>query len=276
MSDEEPGTVHIGSRGSVRDNLREIYEYRSTFYSLVRNQLFGRYKNSILGFAWHFINPLIMMVVYYVAFTTIRTGGAIPDRWLFMAAALFGFNYLTGALTGGCSCILGNASTVKKMYFPREILILSQATTNFIITLIGYAFVIAAAVIIGHHLDYLALLFIFPLLLLTFLFGVGIMLITSSITVYVRDFQYALGSISMVFFFMTPMFYIAEEAKGLLADVIWWNPFTYFVELYHDILYWGQSPHLTYVLVCTALTAVVLIAGYLIFDRLKHGFTERL
>ena len=257
-------------------DLKEIYDSRSILRSLVAKNLYGKYRNSLLGFAWNFITPLILMILYYIIFTEIRADTGIENRWVFLSTAIFLFTFLTHCITGGTGAFIGNAGMIKKMYFPKEILVLSNAISSMIVCLIGYAIVLIALVVTSYPLDWPCLLFLLPLLALAFVFGIGCIFFLSSIAVYVRDIQYALGSIGIALFIMTPMRYMASEATGILSVLIWYNPLTYYVEFVHDILYFGQMPSMFYSITCTVLAFAMLIVGYAVFRKLRHGFVKRL
>jgi ABC-2 type transport system permease protein len=261
---------------SVHRDFREIYDSRSILRSLVAKNLYGKYRNSFLGFAWNFITPLILMILYYIIFTEIKTSTSIENRWVFLSTAIFLFTFLTHCITGGTGAFTGNAGMIKKMYFPREILVLANAISSMIVCLIGYGIVLVTLVITSYPLDWICALLLLPLLALSFVFGVGCIFFLSSIAVYVRDIQYALGSIGIALFIMTPMRYMASEATGVLSVLIWYNPLTYYVEFVHDILYFGQMPSAFYAFMCIALASMVLIIGYIVFRKLRHGFVKRL
>ena len=108
-----------------KNEIKEIYDSRNIIRSLVGKNLFGYYKNSALGFVWHFVMPTVMMIVYYVVFTEIRTV-PIPNFWIFMASALFPFTFMLSNLSGGAGSVVANAAMIKKMYFPKEILVFSN------------------------------------------------------------------------------------------------------------------------------------------------------
>jgi len=273
--EDSKGAVSVRRRNNFRDDLREIYESRNVLRSLISKNLFGRYKNSVLGFGWHFIMPVIMLIVYYVVFTQIRVS-PIPDFWVYIAAGIFPFSFMISNLTGGAGTILGNSGMVKKMYFPREIIVLAYVISNFIVMVIGYTislFIIAAT---GYSLKWESLLILPIVLILMAVFTIGYVLLFSSMTVYVHDIQYALNSMSMVFFFMTPMYFMADSISGILRNVIWLNPFTYYIEAFHSAVYFGEIPELKILLACTVLSLVSLMLGLIVFRRLKRGFAERL
>lgn len=258
-----------------RNELREIHQSRTILRSLITKNLFGRYRNSFLGFGWHFAMPIVMILVYYVAFTEIRTS-SIPDFWIFIASGIFPFSFMMSNLTGGAGIIVSNSGMVKKMYFPREILVFAHVISNFIVMAIGYCVILVAMVVSGHSFDLTALAVLPILLVLMAIFSTGYALFFSSITVYVRDIQYILTSISMVFYFLTPMYFLAKEATGVLSTVIWFNPFTYFIESFHSIVYSATFPDIGLLFMCTIIAFVSLVIGYAVFGRLKKGFAERL
>lgn len=254
--------------------MKEIYQSRNILRSLVVKNLFGKYRNSFLGMFWHFITPLLMLAVYYIAFTEIKHND-MSDFWIYLTSGLFPFSYMLSNLIGGSTSITGNAGMIKKMYFPREILVLSQTISSFIVMLIGFCVVIVAILLSGHSIGYSILLF--PIfLILMFIFVTGYVLLFSSITTYVRDMQYVLNALNMVFFFMTPMYFTVGSASGLLGIIIWINPFTYFIEVFHHILYWGTMPNESLIFATIVLSIGSVIVGSVVFNKLKKGFAEKL
>ena len=259
---------------SVSDEIRSIYASRNILKSLIVKNIFGRYKNSFLGILWHFIVPLTMLFVYYVVFTQIRIG-SIPDFWIYISSALFPFTFMTSNLTGGASCVVNNSSMIKKMYFPRELIVLAQVTSSMIIMLIGYSVVLVLVAFLGQglSLSWICLPFIFFVM---FIFVLGYTLFFSSIIVYMRDVQHFLNSISIVFFFITPMYFLIDSIDGFFRCIVEINPFTCFVEMFHQIVYYGHFPDLTFLIIGFSISFISLIGGYLVFNKLKRGFVERL
>ncbi|WP_400219649.1 ABC transporter permease [Methanomethylophilus alvi] len=257
-----------------KDEIREIYESRNILKALVVKNLIGRYRNSVLGFGWHFIMPIVMMCVYHLVFSQIRVS-PIDDFWVYLSSGLFAFNYMTSNLVSGSSVLVSNSGMIKKMYFPREILVLSQVISSFIIMMIGYALVLAITMLVGFNLTFNILLL--PLVFISiFVFVTGYVLVFSALTVYVRDVQYFLSSISMVFFFLTPMYFTVDSIGGMLQTVVWLNPFTYYVETCHDILFYGCLPDSGILMMLVVLPLVSIFIGIVVFRKLRVGFAERL
>ena len=261
---------------TLKSELKEIYDSRNVLRSLVAKKLYGKYRNSFLGFAWNFITPLVLMLMYYIIFSEIRGDGGIENRWVFISTAIFLFTFLSHCITGGTGVFTGNAGLIKKMYIPKEILILSNAISSMIVCIIGYTIVLLSLIISGYPLNWMCLAALPILLVLSFIFGIGCMFFLSSIAVYVRDIQYALGSVGIALFVLTPMRYMASSATGILSIIIWYNPLTYYIETVHDLLYWGELPCTYYIMMCSLLAAVMLLGGYAVFWVLKNGFVKRL
>ncbi len=260
----------------ILQELKLVVDSRNILFSLIKKNLFGKYKNSVAGFAWHFIMPLIMLVVYYIVFTEIRTS-VIPDFWVYLTSALFPFFFMITNLTAGSGTIVVNSGMIKKMYMPRELFVIAQVISSLIIMLIGYSIVLFSILLSGYDLNWLSLLYLIPLILFMTVFVVGYVLFFSSITVYVRDVQHILTSLNMVFFVMTPMYFLPDAISGVLSSLIWFNPFTYYVEAYHAIVYFGQFPDLLLSCMCIVILPVLsLVIGSITFYRLEGGFAERM
>lgn len=263
------------SSEEIRNNLREVYASRNILRSLVVKDLFGRYRNSALGFLWHFVHPLAMLAVYYIVFTQIRSS-PIPDFWVYLASGIFPFSFMTSNLSAGAGTVVQNAGMVKKMYFPREILVLAHVISNFVIMVLGYAAALAIIVLSGYPLQPIPMALLPFILILMAAFTAGYVFLFSSLTVYSRDVQYILGSLTMVFYFLTPMYFLPSDASGMLSSVISLNPFSYYVEALHSVVYFGEIPEMKVLAMCLVLPVLSLAVGLAVFRRLKRGFAERL
>ena len=259
---------------TIKVKLTELYESRNIIKALVVKNLIGNYRNSFLGFAWNFVMPLVLLCMYYVIFSQIRTT-YIADFWIYLAAGIFPFNYMVNNVTSGSVCLVNNAQMIKKMYFPREAIVLSHVITTFIIMLIGYAVILVAIAITGYGFGVSAILL--PVLFfLSFFFTLGYVLILSSITVYLRDVHHFLSSVSVIFFFVTPLYFTLDSISGLFSIIVRLNPFTYFVESYQQIIFYKAIPDMSLLLTTCLITCISFISGIIVFEKIKKGFAERL
>ena len=251
------------------------------FFELVKKDFKGKYRNSVLGYLWHIINPLSTIIVFGIVFTTIITGRAIEDYWIYLPIGMLAWSFFAASLEHSTNCLVRNHNLVNKMYFPREILVFSSVVTNLIVFLISYCILIAI-IPIGNVLNLSAVELnpiVFPLIpviiLLETIFVIGLGLMLSALNVYRRDVSYGVGIIVFLWMWLTPIIYI--RGRTSLLDVInQYNPMTYFIESFHSLLYYGTFPALLDFLLCVVMAFVALAAGLLIFKRLEPRFSEKL
>ena len=128
--------------------LKEIYDYRQMVFSLVKKDLRGRYKGSVLGFMWTFINPLLQLVVYTVVFSLILKTN-IERYYLYLFVALIPWIFFSASLTGGSASIVAQKDLVKKIYFPRQVIPISYVTSSFVNMLLSFIVVFIVIIFSG-------------------------------------------------------------------------------------------------------------------------------
>ena len=255
--------------------LRELYEYRTMIASLVRRDLRGRYKGSVLGFLWTFVNPLLQFFVYTLVFSVILKSN-IDKYYLFLFVALIPFLFFSSSLTGGATAVLNQKDMVKKIYFPREVLPIAYVTTCFVNMLFCFVIVFAVVFFSGVRLNPMGLLCLPLVMLVEYIIALGIAFITSAVTVYFRDLEHILGIVSMLWMYMTPVMYEPSIVPEQLQPVFQLHPMTYIVNAYRTILYHGGVPDFMQLLYGFLLGLALLAAGLLVFGKLKKHFAEEL
>ncbi len=212
---------------TARKTLKEYYEYRGILKSLIKKNLFGRYNNPLISFSWHFVLPFMIMGTYYLVFNTIRVG-SVPEFWVYMSSGLFPFIFMMDNLNRSPGIVIANSEIMKKTYFPRSMLAVSEIISSFIIMLIGYIFVIVGMIVIGYEIN--SSIIALPLIILPMgIFVLGYVLFLSSINVFLNDIKYLVNTLSIVFYFITPLFFTMNDVSGILYNVIAINPFAYYV-----------------------------------------------
>ena len=255
------------------ETIKEIWSYRSMIQSLVHKDLRGRYKASVLGFLWTFIVPLCQLLVYTVVFSVIMRSN-VEKFYLYLFVALIPWNFFSACLTGGSSCILQQHSLVNKIFFPREVVPISYVTSAFVNMLYCEIVVIAVALFSGVQFSFLGLCCLPLVMLVEYLFALGITLIVSAIDVYFRDLEHILGILSMAWMFLTPIMYDLSIVPEKLRPVFNLNPMTSIITAYRDILYRGSVPKLSTLCVAAGIGVFFLAVGFLVFGRLKRRFSE--
>lgn len=110
---------------------RQIYQYRELLLTNVKKDIRGKYKGSVLGVIWSFLNPLLQVFVYYLVFPYLL-GNVIPNYLIYLITGLIPWTFFLSTVTGGTRCIKDNAGIIKKVYFPREILMISQVLSGLV------------------------------------------------------------------------------------------------------------------------------------------------
>lgn len=255
--------------------LKEIYAYREMIFSLVRRDLKGRYKGSALGFLWTFINPLLQLGVYTLVFSVIMRNG-IEEYYLFLFVALIPWIFFSTSLSGGSSCIWAQQDMVKKIYFPREVLPIAFVTSQFVNMLLCFLVIFGVLLVSGKGLNLIAILYLPLIMLVEYMLALSVAMISSAVTVYLRDVEYILGILTMAWQFLTPIMYSVEQVPEELKGVFNLNPMTPVIIAYRDILYYKQTPKMETLLHAAVLGMTLLVVGMCVFSKLKKHFAEEL
>ncbi len=255
-------------------HIKELYAYREMFKNLVLKELRARYKGSILGFLWTFINPLMMLVVYSVVFSFV-TRASIEHYPMFLFVGLLPWNYLQTSVMMGNSSIVNNSNLIKKIYFPRVILPLAVVVSNLINYILGLFILIPALFIFKIQLTTALIAFPVVLLVQTILVT-ALTLLVAAANVYFRDLEHISGVLMMAWFFLTPILFplsiIPNEAKPYFAL----NIMAPVVEAYQAIFFYGHFPDFNNLGRMAALFICILFVSYALFQRLQKNFAEEL
>ncbi|CAA7599573.1 ABC transporter integral membrane type-2 domain protein [Acididesulfobacillus acetoxydans] len=253
--------------------LRELYAYREMYKNMVKRNLRTRYKASFFGFLWTFINPLLQLVVYSVVFSTIMRMN-IKNYPMFLFVVLLPWIFFANTTQEATGLIVSNNNIIKKVYFPREILPLASTTAGLVN--LGLSFLIAFVALLLFRIPLTLSLAALPLvMILEFIFTLGVSLLVAAITVYFRDVEHIWGILMMAWFYLTPIVYPLNVAPGKYLKYLFLNPMVTLTEAYRDILYYGVFPYFPGLGVFALMSCFVLVFGYLVFRRLSKGFAEQ-
>ncbi len=231
-----------------------------------------RYKNSIFGFLWGMMNPLIYLVIFSVVFSN-----AFPtlDRYpLYALTGLMFWIYFSSSTIQVIESIINNAGVLKSINVPTIAFPLSAqlaSLMNFGLSLIPF---IGLMFWFGLRIGW-ETLFFFPFLLLFSSFTFGFSLILSSLNVYFRDMHLAWTSFMPAIFYASPIAYTADLIPQKLMWIIKLNPLFYFINGLRDVLYYNQLPSLNLCFILILLGTVPLTIGYFLFKNLEKGFVSQ-
>ncbi len=253
---------------------REIYAYREMYKNMVKRNLRTRYKASFFGFLWTFINPLLQLVVYSVVFSSIMRMN-VAHYPMFLFVVLLPWIFFASTTQEAASLIVSNSNIVKKVYFPREILPLASVTAG--IVNLGLSFIIALIALLLFHIPLTPSLIALPLVMvIEFIFTLGVSLVVSAVNVYFRDVEHIYGILIMAWFYLTPIVYPLNFVPVKYLNYLFLNPMVTLMEAYRDILYYGIFPYFPGLGMFTLMSIGILVFGYLVFIRLSRGFAEQI
>lgn len=252
--------------------LKNLYNYRELLKSNIKKDIRGKYKGSFLGILWSFVNPLLMTLVYAIVFPFILKSGE-PNYVTFIVIAILPWNWFTTAISQGTFCVLANAGIIKKVYFPREILPVSVAISGLVNYFISIPIILLFLLFSGIGFSW-NLLFLPIIAIIQFILILGIIFITSSINVYIRDAEYIINFFVTMLFYATPVLYSTTLFPEKFRWVLYLNPMTTIINSYRDILFYQQLPNISALLIVFVSSTILLLIGIGVFKKLEKGFAE--
>jgi ABC-type polysaccharide/polyol phosphate export permease len=259
-------------------NLRQLARYRGLIQSLVARELKARYRGSVLGFVWSFINPLLLLAIYSFIFTTImpnRVEGAQPYA-LFMLCGILPWTWFSASLTEAAGSLIAGGNLIKKVLFPAEVLPIVSVLANMMHFFLALPIVVVFLVLYQHPPDAADLVWFPVAVLIQLVFTAGLGLLLAALSVHFRDIRDVLANLLTLWFFSTPIIYpwFQPELQPY-ARLFNLNPFTHLAVSYQELLFFpGPFGHWRWLLAMGALSIGVFLGGYWLFDRLRDSFAE--
>ncbi len=259
----------------------ESFRYRGLLRNLLARDLSVRYKNSLLGFLWTLLNPILLMIVFTIVFQ-ILLPSPIPNFPIFILIGILAWNFCVGSVMAAIHSITGNGDLVRKVYFPREVLPISAVLACLVHFTLALSLVFILMPFAGIPLTPLVLWLPITVVFQTvFLVGLGLFL--AGINVFFRDTEPIVDVAMLAWFFLTPIFYsldvlydkmIGPVSAGRLMHLL--NPMASFIATYRLVLIEGAPPDPAFMARTFAVSILVLVVGYVVFKRLEPAFGEEL
>ncbi|SAL66502.1 ABC polysaccharide/polyol phosphate export pump, inner membrane subunit [Caballeronia arvi] len=271
---------HNAHATSAKELIRTTWQHRSLISQMTVREVLGRYRGSLMGLAWSFFNPILLLVVYTVIFGVIfksRWGGSeITDKGEFaiiIFAGMLVHGLFAECFTRAPGLIAGNPNYVKKVVFPLEVLPWISMGSALFHTVVSWAVLLVAQLALRHVMPWTVVFFpvvMFPLVLAT----MGFSWFLAATGVYLRDVAQVTGIITTVLMFLSPMFYPVSALPPQYQKLLYINPLTYVIESVRDVLIWGKQPHWGSWALYTAGSAVVAWIGFWWFQKTRKGFSD--
>lgn len=244
--------------------------YRYLLKTLVIRDFKVKYKASVLGVFWSFLNPLLMTLVYMFVFSTIFQN-SIPNFTVYVMCGIVLYNYLSDSSTLGMQSIIGNAGLLTKVYIPKYIFPISKAISasiNLGISMIPLMLIMAVTGVVFRK----SLLLIPMVLILLMIFCIGLALMLSAAVVFFRDVQFLWSIVLMIWNFVSPIFYPESIIPARFIGIYHANPLYQYLYFMRTIVLGGVSPQPVTYLYCLLCSLISLTAGLLIFRKFQDRF----
>lgn len=259
---------------------RRVARHRELILGLTRRELFSPFAGSHFGVAWALLHPLLQMLVYLTVFSLIwemrmaEGLGGLDDYKAFLLSGMLSWMLWASLLPSACGAVLNSASLVKQADFPAEVLPLRTVLVALVPHLVSLA-VLGLYILVGHGVQPGAFLLL-PLALAIQAVGLlGAAYALGALCVFVRDVKEVVTVFTAMGIFLVPVFYPPDMVAGLPAGVRWVlavNPFSHYVHLYRDALYWGELRHPFSWVLCSLVSVLLLVVGQRAFTRLRLFF----
>ena len=271
---------HANHPTSLAALARSLWRHRDLISQMTRREVVGRYRGSIMGIAWSFFNPILMLVVYTFVFSVVfkarwGTGGDESQATfaivLFVGLIVYGlFAEMVNRAPG---LILSNVNYVKKVIFPLEILPVVGLGAALFHTLISLGVLLAAILLINGSLAWTALFF--PLIILPLLIAtLGVAWFLASLGVFVRDVGQTVGIFTTVLMFLSPVFYPINSLPEKFQIWLMLNPLTFVIEQSRAVMIFGKLPDWVGLGIYAGVSLLIAWAGFWWFQKTRKGFAD--
>lgn len=252
---------------------------RNLIWQMTKREVLGRYRGSVIGIFWSFLNPVVMLAVYTfvfsVVFKTRWSGGSDSktDFAILLFAGMIVHGLFAESVNRAPTLVLGNPNFVKKVVFPLEILPWVAIGSSVFHALVSIAVLTMFYGIVNSSLNW-TLVFLPLLLLPLILLTVGTCWMLASIGVYLRDVSQTVGIITTIMLFLSPVFYPVSALPERLRPFMHANPLTFVIEQTREVIIWGRGPDWQGLGVYAVCAVLVAWAGFGCFQKMRRGFAD--
>jgi lipopolysaccharide transport system permease protein len=262
----------------VLHNLLQLSRYRGLIQSLVARELKARYRGSVLGFFWSFINPLLLLLIYTFVFTAVLPGTRPPELEpfaLFMFCGILPWTWFSASVLESSNVLIAGGNLIKKVLFPAEVLPIVTVLANLMHFFFGLPILVIFLLYYRAPLQWSELVWFPVVVLVQLVLTLALALIVSALTVHFRDFKDLLSNLLTFWFFATPIIYPMSQAPPAGRVFLNLNPFTHLAVSYQEILFYpGPFGHWKWLVALGAASAGLFVIGFFLFDRLRDTFAE--
>jgi lipopolysaccharide transport system permease protein len=265
-------------------NLRELYQYRALLWALTTRELKARYRASVLGFLWTFLNPTLNMLVYVLVFGVIMSTSV--ERYpFFLFCGLLPWVFFASSVLGGTTAVSDRKDLLTKVRFPAQVLPATVVATNLVNFLLSLPLLFLLGALYRDWPTW-HLVWLVPVLVVQTFFTLAVTYLLSAFNVAFRDLQHIVGNLVQMLFFLTPVLWNVEtipavqrwgldlSAEQARALVLYGNPMAAVMNAWRDVFYRHQAPAWQPLAVVAGVSVVLLWISSGVFERRREEFAE--
>lgn len=254
-------------------NLEELFRSRNLLWALIVRQLGVRYRGSVLGFLWTFLNPLLLLATYSLVFKYYIRFDHVENYTLFMFAGLLPWIWFSSSLIEAISSISSSGSLITKALFPPQVLPVVSICAGLVNFLLSLPLLVGFMVILDEPITS-NLLLVIPFVFLQCLFLLGLSFLFSALNVLFRDVQHIVGSFLTFWFFLCPILYPVDVVPERFHFTIDFNPMAIVIQGYQAAFLGNPVPGIHLITYCGAVSLLLILVGSLVFNGLRERFAE--
>lgn len=254
----------------IRQIVEMYRKYGFLLSQLVERDFKTKYRRSVLGILWSLLNPLMIMIVQYMVFSTLFRFD-VPNYSVYLLSGIVMFNYMAEATSQAMTCIIQNASLINKVYIPKYIYPFSRVLScgvNFLFSLLALYIVIIAT---GMSVTFPHIAILYGIVCL-FVFICGVSFLLASMMVFFRDTQFLYSIVLTIWTYLTPIFYPESILPPAMLTFMKFNPMYHFIRFIRFIILEGGIPDPKAWLYCAVFAIISLITGITVFKRTQNKF----
>lgn len=258
-------------------NLARLFRYRGLIQSLVARELKARYRGSVLGFFWSFVNPLLLLGIYTFVFATVlKNDDKLTQPYaVFMFCGILPWTWFSSSLLESSGSLIAGGNLIKKVLFPAEVLPIVSVLSNMVHFALGLPILFGFMWYQSHMPHFPGVLWFPVVVLVQLIFTLACALLLSALTVHFRDLRDLLSNLLTLWFFATPIIYPyfrtgVEQYSWIFKP----NPFFHLAVSYQESLFFDQMGHWPSLLLLGGASILFFLATYWLFDRLRDSFAE--
>ncbi len=277
LSDTEENLLYVRAdrsgwdmRNLVYSPLAELVTFKELIKNIISRDLKVRYKRSIIGVFWTVLAPLMSMLVLYAVFKHAMKV-QVPFYASYLLSGIIAWNFFIQSSAAGANSILSAAGLIQKIRLPRVIFPVTAVFNNVVNFCFSFCALLVVILITGAPVH--KTLFFTPLMMLPlFLFALGWAMMVSAFNVFFRDIQYIMDIALNALFYLTPILYDPSVIPEQYRWIVSWNPLGKFIFLFRSVVYTGELPLMRTYMICLGMGLVMLVTGWVIFQRCQRKF----